>query len=46
MAQKEKPSGPTIEELDSKMGLKEIRAIPLVQKSDKIRETDTKDSYI
>ena len=36
----------TIEELESKPGLKEIRMIALVNKDDKIKATETKDSYI
>ena len=35
-----------MEELDSKPGIKQIREKQLVQKNEKIRETETKDSYI
>ena len=43
---KEKPEAPTFEEVDAKPGLTQIRERPLIQKDERIRQEDTKDSYI
>ena len=43
---KEKPEAPTMEEIESKPGLKDIRQRALVQKDEKLKNMETKDSYI
>ena len=47
MKAKNKASAPTMEELDSRPGLKQIRERPLVEKSDGSDvKSDSKDDYI
>ena len=43
---REKPETPTFEEVDAKPGVAQIRERPLIQKDERIRDAETKDSYI
>ena len=43
---REKPEAPTFEEVDAKPGVTQIRERPLIQKDERIRDAETKDSYI